>query len=82
MSREDFEHVLAAAARVTGEREFVVGSQPILAASADPPALMLRSLEADLYPLRSPELADAIDGALGDGSQFQRTFGYYPTASG
>ncbi len=78
MRREDFEHVIAAAASVTGETDFVViGSQAILAASADPPEPMLRSLEADLYPLRSPELADAIDGALGDGSQFQRTFGYY-----
>ena len=38
---------------------------------------MLRSPEANLYPLRSPELADAIDGAQGDGSQFQRTYGDY-----
>jgi hypothetical protein len=76
--REDFEHVIAAAANVTGEDEFVViGSQAILGTSSDPPESMLRSLEADLYPLRRPELADAIDGALGDGSQFQRTYGYY-----
>lgn len=38
---------------------------------------MLRSLEADIYPLRDPAAADLIDGALGDGSQFHRTFGYY-----
>jgi hypothetical protein len=38
---------------------------------------MLRSMEADVYPLHRPEQADHIDGALGDGSQFEATFGYY-----
>ncbi len=38
---------------------------------------MLQSLEADIYPLHDPAAADLIDGALGDGSQFHRTFGYY-----
>jgi len=37
----------------------------------------LQSLEADIYPLHNPGAADLIDGALGDGSQFHRTFGYY-----
>ncbi|MCP9488846.1 MAG: hypothetical protein MSC31_03115 [Solirubrobacteraceae bacterium MAG38_C4-C5] len=78
MRREDFEHVIAAAANITGEDDFVViGSQAILGSHPAAPDAMLRSLEVDLYPLRSPERADAIDGALGDGSQFHRTFGYY-----
>lgn len=78
MRREDFEHVIAAAANITDEDDFVViGSQAILGSHPAAPEAMLRSLEVDLYPLRSPELADAIDGALGDGSQFHRTFGYY-----
>jgi hypothetical protein len=34
-------------------------------------------MEADIYPLRNPAAADLIDGALGDGSQFHRAFGYY-----
>src|ERR1700761_3353006 len=38
---------------------------------------MLRSIEADVYPRAHPERAEQIDGALGDGSQFQATFGYY-----
>jgi hypothetical protein len=38
---------------------------------------MLRSMEADLYPRRAPEKADEIDGSLGDGSPFHRTYGYY-----
>jgi hypothetical protein len=75
---EDFEHVVAAAAEVTGQDEFVVvGSQAILGSFAKPPAALLQSLEADIYPLRDPASADTIDGALGDGSQFHLAYGYY-----
>jgi hypothetical protein len=78
MRREHFEHVIAAAAHVADEDEVVVvGSQAILGSRPDAPETLLRSIEADLYPLRHPENADAIDGALGDGSPFHRTFGYY-----
>jgi hypothetical protein len=78
MRRVDFEHVIAAAANVTGEDEFVViGSQAILGSHLEPPEDMLASLEADIYPRHRPERADYIDGALGDGSPFHRTHGYY-----
>jgi hypothetical protein len=78
MRREDFEHVIAAAAEVSGEREIVViGSQAILGAVADPPKAMLFSMEADIYPLRDPVKAEEIDGSLGDGSHFHGTYGYY-----
>lgn len=78
MRRADFEHVVGAAANITRLDEFVVvGSQAILGSFADVPESMLRSLDADLYPLRAPAAADDIDWALGDGSQFQLTFGYY-----
>lgn len=71
-------HVVAAAANVVGEdRIVVVGSQAILGSHPDAPASLLMSMEADLYPLDSPQRADEIDGALGDGSQFHRSFGYY-----
>jgi hypothetical protein len=76
--RGDFDHVIAAAADVTGETELVVvGSQAILGPFPDAPESMLRSMEADLYPRRAPEKADEIDGSLGDGSRFHRTYGYY-----
>jgi hypothetical protein len=76
--KPDFDHVIAAAASLTGETEIVViGSQSILGAVEDPPATMLRSIEADIYPRARPDRAEEIDGALGDGSQFQATFGYY-----
>ena len=78
MRLEHFEHVIAAAAEVTGEDELVViGSQAILGSIAQPPEALLRSLEADIYPLRHPASADAIEGALGDGSQFHLAYGYY-----
>lgn len=78
MRPEDFEHVVAAAAEVTGQNEFViVGSQAILGSFAQPPDALLQSLEADMYALRDPASADAIDGALGDGSQFHLAYGYY-----
>lgn len=78
MRRHDLEHVIGAAANVVGETEFVViGSQAILGPYPDAPDPLLRSMEADIYPLRSPEKADEIDGALGDGSPFHRQFGYY-----
>lgn len=78
MRREDFEHVIAAAAEVSGEREIVViGSQAILGNVPDPPEAMLFSMEVDVYPLRDPDKAEEIDGSLGDGSFFHATYGYY-----
>jgi len=75
---EEFEHVLAAAAAVTGEEEFVVvGSQAILGSVASPPPELLTSMEADIYPLRTPEVAIQIAGSLGDGSSFHNSFGYH-----
>jgi hypothetical protein len=75
---QEFEHVVAAAAEVTGQDELVViGSQAILGSYGHPPESMLHSLEVDIYPLGDPDGADFIDGSLGDGSQFHLTYGYY-----
>ena len=75
MRAHEFDHILAAAANVTGQEEFVViGSQAILGSIEDPPEELLQSMEADLYPLANPADADKIDGALGDGSQFHLAF--------
>ncbi|MEO6847716.1 MAG: DUF6036 family nucleotidyltransferase [Chthoniobacterales bacterium] len=63
---------------MTKEKEFVViGSQAILAKFPNPPRILTRSIEADIYPLNAPEKSDAIDGAIGEMSQFHETFGYY-----
>lgn len=78
MRPTEFDHVLAAAAEVTGHDEFVaVGSQAILGSYDEAPDAMLESQEADIYPLHDPAAADAIDGALGDGSAFHLAYGYY-----
>jgi hypothetical protein len=78
MRREDLLHVVHAAATITGEAEIVViGSQSILGSHPSPPASMLRSIEADLFPLNAPGKAADIDAAIGDGSTFHGTFGYY-----
>jgi hypothetical protein len=47
--REDFEHVIGAAANVAGEDEFVViGSQAVLGPHPDAPDELLQSMEVDL----------------------------------
>lgn len=78
MRREDFEHVVRAAADAVGLDEFVIiGSQAILAEVPEPPARMVESMEVDLYPRADPARVDAVDGVLGDGSLFAQTNGYY-----
>jgi hypothetical protein len=78
MKRDELEHVIRAAATVVGENEIVVvGSQAILGQFPDAPDTLLFSQEADVYPRERPDKAIEIDGAMGDGSQFHETFGYY-----
>ena len=83
MKRKDLEHLIRAAAGVTNEYEFViVGSQSILGAVPDAPPELLMSREADVYPRNRPDLADLIDGSLGELSSFDEHFGYYAQGVG
>ena len=83
MTREELEHVIRASGEVTNQYEFiVVGSQSILGSVPNPEAVFTMSAEADIYPLRAPELAEKIEGALGEGSQFHQTYGYYAQGVG
>lgn len=83
MRRDQLEHLIRAAGAITNEYEFVViGSQSILGAFPHAPAELLESMEADLYPLQRPELADLIDGAIGEMSTFNEHFGYYAQGVG
>ena len=78
MRRADVAHILRASRSLTNETEFVlVGSQSAHVSIADLPEVMRQSGELDIYPLRRPELAEVIDGAIGEGSPFHTTFGYY-----
>jgi hypothetical protein len=82
MNRAQFAHVLRAAAAISEQSTFIVGSQSVLAQFADVPATMARSTELDLYPRDHPELADLIEGAIGADSMFHEQFGYHADAVG
>ncbi len=91
MNLAQLQHVVRAAARVTGVRDIVViGSQAVLGTFRDAVALPIeatRSREADLavdtetagveLTAEPSALADQIDALLGEHSQFDATFGYY-----
>jgi len=83
MRRSDLEHLIRAAGRIAGERELVIiGSQSVLGQFPHAPVALLMSMEADLYPRAHPELADKVDGAIGEGSAFHQAHGYYAQGVG
>ena len=83
MTRSDLEHLIRAAGKIAGERELVIiGSQAVLGQFPEATGILSRSMEADLYPLSRPERADSIDGAIGEGSKFHQTHGYYAQGVG
>jgi hypothetical protein len=76
MTREQLEHIIRASAKLTDQYEIMVfGSQAILGADPNPPAVFIASMEADVYPLAAPELAAKIEGTIGELLQHK-----YPTA--
>jgi len=78
MQRPQLEHVIRAAAGITGAKEFVIiGSQAVLGQFPNAPEELLISVEADIFSPRSPADADLIDGSIGEGSPFHQTFGYH-----
>ncbi len=78
MTRPQLEHIIRASAAIANERDIVViGSQAILGAFPNAPAELLISREADVFPLACPDRGDTIDGSIGEGSPFEKTFGYY-----
>ena len=83
MRRSDLEHIIRAAAGVTGENEFIViGSQAILGQYPEAPEALLVSMEADLYAAKRPDLSELISGSLGWESPFDTTFGYHADGVG
>ncbi len=83
MKRSDLEHVIRAAGAIADDREIIViGSQSVLGSFPEASGLLVRSIEADVYPLHHPERADLIDGAIGEGSAFHELFGYYAQGVG
>lgn len=81
MTRAEFEHAVRAAGAVLGTNEvLVIGSQALHASVTGPlPDEAARSVEVDIGALPDPtaEMADLIDGSIGEASMFHGTFGYY-----
>jgi hypothetical protein len=75
--REEFEHVVRAAAQIVEDEIVVIGSQAMHGQFTEVPGELLVSRELDVYPLSAPERAGEIDRAIGDGSLFDSSFGYY-----
>lgn len=77
MTRPQLEHILRAAAAITGAGEVVVvGSQAVLGSYPDAPSELTWSMEADVFTFRSTGDAHLIEGSIGEGSTFHQTFGY------
>ncbi|WP_432983937.1 DUF6036 family nucleotidyltransferase [Dactylosporangium sp. CA-233914] len=82
MRRDELEHALRAAADITGERTmFVIGSQSILGSYREweLPAAATVSREVDIGFFNDPggHKADLIEGAIGEESDFDQTYGIY-----
>ncbi len=78
MKRGELEHVIRASGAVAAVSDIVVvGSQAVLGTRPDAPPELVRSMEADVFPLQDPGKADLIDGSIGELSPFHEQFGYY-----
>jgi hypothetical protein len=83
LKRSELEHLIRAAGAIADDAQIVViGSQAILGQYPDAPAVLLASMEADVYPKNKPERADLVDGSIGEGSYFHQNFGYYAQGVG
>lgn len=82
MNREQLDHLIRAAATIVDDEIVVAGSQAVLGQFPSAPPVLLRSLEADVYPKHAPDRAAEIEANLGDGSQFHATFGIYAQGIG
>jgi hypothetical protein len=78
MKRSELEHLIRAVGSIANDLEVIaIGSQSILGQFPNAPAILLRSAEADIFPRNHPQLADLIDGSIGEGSPFHELYGYY-----
>jgi|SRR5579859_1222386 len=77
MKKRELDHVLRAAGRITGEKQFIiVGSQALHGSYPDLADDIVRSAEVDLLAAKSPRRTEWLN-AIGVYSQFHETFGYY-----
>lgn len=78
MKRFQLEHIIRAGGSIADDEEIIVlGSSSILAQFPNISEEVLLSIEADVFPKNRPDMADLIDGSIGELSPFHQTFGYY-----
>jgi hypothetical protein len=77
MKKQQVDHVLRAAGRITGEKQFIiVGSQSLHGKYPDVPDDIVRSVEVDLIAKRDASRTEWLN-AIGQDSKFHEEFGYY-----
>jgi hypothetical protein len=78
MKRFQLEHIIRAGGSIADDEEIIVlGSSSILAQFPNISEEVLVSIEADVFPKNKPDMADLIDGCIGELSPFHQAFGYY-----
>ena len=77
MKKRQVDHVLRAAGRITGEKQFIIiGSQSLHGKHPDVADDILRSFEVDLIAKRDQSRSEWLN-VIGQDSHFHEQFGYY-----
>ena len=77
MKKQQVDHVLRAAGRITGEKQFIIiGSQSLHGKYPDLADDIVRSVEVDLIAKRDASRIEWLN-AVGQDSKFHEQFGYY-----
>jgi len=77
MKKQQLDHVLRAAGRITGETQFlIIGSQSLHGKHPDLPDDIARSAEADLIATKNVDRTEWLN-TIGQDSPFHETYGYY-----
>jgi hypothetical protein len=77
MKKQQLDHVLRSAGRITGEKQFmIVGSQSLHATHPDLPDDLVTSAEVDLIAMHDVDRTEWLN-AIGQDSPFHESFGYY-----
>ncbi len=77
MKKQQLDHVLHAAGRITGEKRFlIIGSQALHGSYPDLPDDIARSAEVDLIATANVDRTEWLN-VIGQDSPFHESFGYY-----